>query len=277
MWKLTFCLSLISGAAFAAGLIQVPDSAVKPAPSPTPYTNSRVTPLGQLWNNSGEDYSGNMPKHLEGASQAEYEKFFNGMLETQKTEAIRMKARQIPVIPTLGVRCLDTKDAFGFERVNETEYRANCFAGTDKKITHVAEYRMKIEFVPSGCASEATIKNMFSDAAYRTRSNAGRVYGLLRKGCAVMAFPVNNLNAVTKVTPISTEFVKKTLEGNAELDRFVNGSRTSVKKEYTADEDEKPAKPKRKVVRDDDEDSSPSKPVPAPCIAGNPLCSRSAD
>jgi hypothetical protein len=286
MWKLVLCFSVISSTGLAAGLIQVPDAAVEKGPiSTTRYPANpgvqRASPLSSVISNDAfADIAERLPKKLDGAPQAEYEGYFNNMFEGMKKSSMQKLGVKIPVDVTRGIRCLDSAEAFGFERVSETEYKANCFAGTGKKITHVAEFKIHIDFIPAGCGTQAKIHTAFNDTAARTRMGAARFYQSIQKTCAVDAVAVNPMNPFSKITLVTTGFVTKTLEGNAELDKYVNGSHTTKEDNTVADEDydskhlKSVAKPStRKQVSDDDEDDS--KPEPTRCVSGNVLCKTS--
>ncbi|MGZ3695467.1 MAG: hypothetical protein ACXWQO_15240, partial [Bdellovibrionota bacterium] len=233
MWKFALCLSLVSVSALADGLIKVPDSAVVKAdpnapfaaPYPAKVPGVKVSPLGDIWNKSdASDYAERLPKALDGAPQAAYEAYFNTLIEKQKQTEIRRAMVVIPVNVSPPIKCLNTPDAFGYEHVAENDYRVNCFAGTGKDITHVAEYRMHVDFVPADCGTQAKFKSYFSTTDARTRLKAAVLYKQLEQNCRVAAVPVDRLNPVSKKTSISTDFVKKTLQENAELDKYVNGS-----------------------------------------------------
>jgi hypothetical protein len=264
----------------------VPDSAVvKPAtPSHTgspynPYApGSHTSPLSGVLHGGSVDNSDDLPKWLDGAPQSEYERFFNTLIYFQKQSAMASKAAQIP--PVVGVKCLPHKGAFGFERVSELDYKVNCFAGTGKKISHVAEYRMSVTFIPSGCATEAKIHEQFNNPANRNRKSAAEFYNVLKKVCIIQANPASTSAPVVKVTKVSTDFVTKSLADNADLDKYVNGSHITKKADERADyEAEADAKPKhkQKVIVDDEEESTKEPHDDAACIPGNIFCSKSAN
>lgn len=276
MWKLTLALSLASTTTFAAGLIQIPAGATPPPSAPKVNVPGTITnnpsPLSNIW--SPPDCSQDMPKHLEGANQGAYEAFFNALINQANEEKIIAAVKKIPPVP--GVRCLDHKDAYGFERVSEMEYRTNCFAGNGKNISHVAEFRMKVEYIPANCASQANIRQFFSVDNNRTRLAACNFYKNLYSGCNTMAFPQNTYNSVSGFTPITSEGVDKMLTSRPDLNKYVNGSSTPKKPAPVTpvyDEDERKVSKKKKYEPKDEDEIR----WDAACTPTNPFCSSSGN
>lgn len=122
------------------------------------------------------------------------------------------------------IKCLWHKDAFGFRKINDSEYEVNCFAGSSKNITHVLFYQMRVSYSPSGCDSVEKTREFFKPEHMHNSGAAISYVNFINSSC-VLSVQNSDLSKVirrsTKVTTdwVNTELDKDRYEG---LRSFVN-------------------------------------------------------
>lgn len=240
------------------GLLKVPESAIDRSSLRAGGTPVRGNP-------ALEGRTIEIPDSVvkDGSAKA-YEDFFFDRILRAKKEAMTQQAVRIAVRPMQGVRCLPEdheKSKFGFQRVSEMDYKMNCHAGVDDKVTDVAEFRWSLNYSLPSCPLEKDVRAYFADGKNRTRANAQSFYANRMFGCIVMAISANTMNPVVSIVPVKASYAS---DGNDEPSPAVV-SRSS--------------ETKRSPSRTEAESEEPIRRRPKPaCAPGSLFCKeRSAD
>jgi hypothetical protein len=139
--------------------------------------------------------------------------------------------------PEFNVACLKHFEAFGFEKVSETEIKMNCLAGSGQKITHVLDYHFRVTPNPAECDSEATIREFFSRPGMFSPKIARDYLNNLVRTCPINVEPVDSQKPVVRMVKIAPDSVGEILEDKPELSKYVNQSK-KVKKDPASTPDE---------------------------------------
>jgi hypothetical protein len=203
------------------GLIQVPH------PVATQTQGPGLRALVGVNSSQGSDPSGAPAS----GSCVDYTNWLLNKLTSSKKDLMVKMAVKTPYSFT--VSCLPVQGAFGFQANSETDYTLNCFAGTDKKITHVLGYHMLLSYAPAGCASEANIRNYFANSIDCNQHAADFYVQSIARTCQMNVSFANPANKVETATPITQDFVDNALTKRPDLQVFVTTDH-SRKQEFHA-------------------------------------------
>jgi len=193
------------------GLIQVPADAIVTSPTaPTPrgsFFDLAFAEAGTPTSDNADDYV----------------RWLNDRVLSLKKSAMATRAASLR--PSREVGCLPFHDAFGFEQINETEYKLNCFAGNKRNISHVLDYHLRVTFTPTNCATEQAVRDFFAIPVNRNPRAATAFLQSMKSSCVITAAPVDTANPIVRNVGVSPTFVQKALEKKDDLRLYVNGSR----------------------------------------------------
>lgn len=127
-----------------------------------------------------------------------------------------------------GVRCLWFAGAYGFRQSSTNQYELNCFAGTARKISHIAFYKINFEYLPSNdCASDAKIREYFTPEGLRNRNGAMSFIHMIQNTCRLSTAHADPAKPVTRSLVMDAEAVARELDKpeREALRVFVNNSK----------------------------------------------------
>jgi hypothetical protein len=155
--------------------------------------------------------------------EATLDGYVRWVLEKRAADRKSYMATRARALRTLfDVACLKHFEAYGFEKISETEYRMNCLAGSQQNISHILDYHFKLSANPDGCDSDATVREFFTRPGMFTEKNAKDYLNSLVKTCRISVEPMDANNPVVKMVKVPKSFVTEVLEEKEELNRYVN-------------------------------------------------------
>jgi hypothetical protein len=197
------------------GLIRVPTDAVR---KEQPRGGERLNILNYGLHEPDAPRSSNVEDYLRWVKAK--------LLAEQKSAmATRTLAHPLQSSPPSRVSCLPFHDAFGFERVNDSEFKLNCFAGTERSITHVLDYQMRVTHSPANCASDSRIREFFNVPSNRNPAAASSFWRSMAASCHILVDQVNAARPIVRSVAVNQDFVNKVLENREDLRLYVNRSR----------------------------------------------------
>lgn len=217
--KTVFLLLLLPTLALAEGLIKVPASA------------EEVRNPGKLLDlDFSKTVDAPTEETLEGYVRWVQERRWNDRKGFMATKARALR-------PEFNVTCLRHFEAYGFEKVSETEIKMNCLAGSGQKITHVLDYHFRVTSNPSDCDSEAKIREFFTRPGMFSAKVARDFLNNLVRSCPITVEPLDAQKPVVRMVKISRDSVGEILEERPELSKYVNQSK-KVKSEPSSPQGE---------------------------------------
>jgi hypothetical protein len=162
----------------------------------------------------------------DGPQEATLDGYVRWILERRTADRKSFMATRARALrPQFNVACLKHFEAYGFEKVSETEYRMNCLAGSGQNISHILDYHFKLTANPDGCDSDATVREFFTRAGMFTEKNAKDYLNSLVSTCRISIEPMDANKPVVKMVKVPKSFVNEVLEEKEELNKYVNQSK----------------------------------------------------